>query len=407
MRSEPDAADRVVVTGVGPVSAIGAGRAAFWPALLAGRSGVGPVRAFDPAPYPVGIAAEIPDFDPAPGLRPAHRGAFGRTSGLACAAARLALADAGLDALPDGETAIIVGTTMGECQLQETIATTWAHAGLDRLDPAVVRAAPDSAVAVNVARELDVEADAWVVPTACAAGNYAIGFGYDRVRSGECQVALVGGADAFSRIAFTGFGRMLSLAPDRCRPFDRDRQGIVVGEGAGLLVLESLARARARGAPALAELRGYGLSCDAHHMTIPSVDGIAAVMERALARSRVAPESVSYVSAHGTGTRINDRTECEAIRRVFGPRAGRLPVSSIKSMLGHAMGAASALEAIACVLAVHEGRVPPTINFETPDPECPVDCVAEGARELPVEVALNNAFAFGGNNAATVFAHVA
>jgi 3-oxoacyl-[acyl-carrier-protein] synthase II len=407
MRAERDPARRVVVTGVGAVSAIGVGRAAFWEALLAGRSGVGPVRAFDPAPYPVGIAAEIPGFEPAAWLSPVHRRAFGRTSGLAVAATRLALADAGLDGVPDGETAIIVGTTMGECQLQETIATTWAHAGLDRLDGAVVRAAPDSVVAVNVARALAVEADAWVVPTACAAGNYAIGFGYDRVRSGECQVALVGGADAFSRIAFTGFGRMLSLAPDRCRPFDRDRQGIVIGEGAGILVLESLARARARGAPVLAELRGYALSCDAHHMTIPALDGVTAVMAQAMAASGVAPESVSYVSAHGTGTRVNDRTECEAIRRVFGPRAGRLPVSSIKSMLGHAMGAASALEAIACVLAVHEGRIPPTINFETPDPECPVDCVANVARELPVEVALNNAFAFGGNNAATVFARAA
>jgi 3-oxoacyl-[acyl-carrier-protein] synthase II len=196
---------------------------------------------------------------------------------------------------------------------------------------------------------------------------------------------------------------MLALSPDRCRPFDKNRQGIVIGEGAAILLLESLSRARQRQARIYAEVLGYGLSCDASHMTIPHLPGVVAVMRKALQQSGVDPGDVSIVSAHGTGTKINDKTECEAIRQCFGNHVEAMPVFSIKSMLGHTMGAASAFEAVACVLAIAEGKIPPTINYETPDEECPVDCVPNRCREASVQVALNNSFAFGGNNAATVF----
>ena len=202
---------------------------------------------------------------------------------------------------------------------------------------------------------------------------------------------------------FTGFNRLLAVAPERCQPFDRNRKGMMVGEGAALLVLERREDAVARGAMIYAEILGYGLTCDAHHMTIPHVDGATRVMRRALDDAGLRPTDVDYISAHGTGTPANDRTECQAIREVFGDHTDQLPVSSIKSMLGHAMGAASALEAVACVLAIHNDLLPPTINVETPDPECLVDCVPNVSRAHRVDIALNNSFAFGGNNACVVF----
>jgi 3-oxoacyl-[acyl-carrier-protein] synthase II len=203
-----------------------------------------------------------------------------------------------------------------------------------------------------------------------------------------------------------GFNRLLAVAPKRCQPFDRDRKGMMLGEGSGVLLLERLDHAQARGAMIYAEVLGYGLSCDANHMTIPSVDGISRVIRSALEDAKVRPNEIDYISAHGTGTPANDRTECAAIRAVFGEQTDILPVSSIKSMIGHTMGAASALEAIACALVVKNDRLPPTINFETPDPECSIDCVPNRSRSHRVSIALNNSFAFGGNNACVVFQKV-
>jgi 3-oxoacyl-[acyl-carrier-protein] synthase II len=244
-----------------------------------------------------------------------------------------------------------------------------------------------------------------IVSTACAAGNHAIAAAVDLLRAGRADAALAGGADAFSRITFTGFARLGAIAPERCQPFDRDRKGMIPGEGAAMLLLERASGARRRGARVYAEVAGYGLSCDAFHMTggDPSADGAVRAMEAALADSRVAPGEVSYISAHGTGTPVNDRLEALAVTRVFGEASRRIPASSIKSMIGHAMGAASAIEAAVCVLATVDAVVPPTINYETPDPDCPLDCVPNAARELAVRVAMNNAYGFGGNNASVVF----
>ncbi|MDI6605666.1 MAG: beta-ketoacyl-[acyl-carrier-protein] synthase family protein, partial [Candidatus Omnitrophota bacterium] len=239
----------------------------------------------------------------------------------------------------------------------------------------------------------------YVIPTACAAGNYAIGYAYDLIRLGRADMMLAGGADAFSKIAFTGFNRLLAIAPQVCQPFDKNRKGMMVGEGAATLVLEPLEDALNRGADIYAEILGYGLSCDAHHMTAPYSEGIKEAIERSLQESNLAVDDVGYFSAHGTGTPSNDKEECLAIKKAFGDYAKKLPISSIKSMLGHTMGAASAIEAVTCCLVLKNGIMPPTINFKTPDPECDIDCIPNTARSGKVDIALNNASAFGGNNA--------
>jgi len=238
--------------------------------------------------------------------------------------------------------------------------------------------------------------------TACSAGNYAIGYGFDLIRLGRVDLVLAGGADPFSKVAFTGFNQFGAVAPEKCQPFDMNRKGMMVAEGVGMLIIESLEHAMMRNAAVYAEIAGYGLSCDAHHMTLPSVEGVSRCMKQALRETLIAVEEVDYICAHGTGTPANDKAECAAIRNVFGERTKDVPVSSIKSMIGHAMGAASALEAISCALTIKHNIIPPTINYETPDPECDVDCVPNQAREHEVNIALNNSYAFGGNNASLV-----
>jgi len=406
---------RVAVTGLGAVSSIGTGRRSFWEGLLAGRSGVGPIRSFDTSDYRVKIGGEVHGFRMEDFLPRREAGKYGRASQLAIAAALLAVEDAGLPpAPPESPAAVLLGSTMGECREQEAVMRAWHRGGPGQVRLRNLARLPDSLLACNVMSALGMGASGagptglWTTgctfPTACAAGNYAISYAYELIRRGDVSVALAGGCDAFSELAFAGFGRLMNLARQKCQPFDKNRTGIVIGEGAGILVLESLEHVRARGGRIYAELLGYGMSCDAHHMTIPHVDGVTAAMEAALEDAGVAPAGVSFVSTHGTGTRMNDKTECQALRRVFGNRMEHIPVNAVKSMLGHTMGAASALAAIGCALTVHEGRIPPTINFETADEECPVDCVPNTMREQPVEIAMNNAYAFGGNNCVTVFA---
>lgn len=406
MAANIPSSQRVVVTGIGVVSSIGTGRTEFWQNLLDGKNGVTPVTSFDTADLPVSIGGEIKDFDPRKFIREAHMRSYGRASQLGIAATLLALRDSELSPaeITKENVGLFIGTTMGECGVQEDLVDTWVKSGREAMKLEDFLKLPDSILPLNICRELGLKADCKVFPTACAAGNYAIGYGYDQIRMGQASRVLAGGCDAFSKIAFIGFARMQALAPEKCQPFDKNRKGIVIGEGAGVVVLESLERALARKAKIYAEVLGYGMSCDAHHMTIPQVDGIVAVMDRALKDSGVKIDEVSLICAHGTGTPMNDKTEYQAIYRIFGDLAHTVPINSIKSMLGHTMGAASALEAIACILAIHDSKIPPTINFETPDEECPVDCVPNKMRETRVDVALNNSFAFGGNNAATVFA---
>jgi 3-oxoacyl-[acyl-carrier-protein] synthase II len=292
-----------------------------------------------------------------------------------------------------------MGTTSGEPREVEDFDDCWLAEEHHRIRPQFVNRYRCGSIPEVVASEVDFRGPNIMIPTACAAGNYAIAYAFDALRSGRADVMLAGGADCFSRITYSGFSRLGAIASERCQPFDRNRQGMVPGEGAGVVTLETWENAAARGARVYAEVAGYGLSCDADHMTAADGDGAARAMFQALADSGHRPEDVSYVSAHGTGTPTNDRVESAAVRTVFGDHANRLPMSSIKSMIGHTMGAASAIEAAVCALALHEDKVPPTINFAEPDPECHADCVPNVARDMRVDVAMSNAYAFGGNNA--------
>jgi 3-oxoacyl-[acyl-carrier-protein] synthase II len=366
------------------------------------------VESFDTSRFPVHIGAEVRDFDPAEHLRRLNPATTGRASQFAAAAARAALRDANLEIgqLDPQRTGVSMGTTSGEPLYIEQYNNVRKTEGPDALPAEIFPRYPCYVIPTHVATELGVRGPCLMIPTACAAGNYAIGHAYDVIRSGRADTMLAGGADAFSRITYMGFSRLGAIAPERCQPFDRNRKGMVPGEGAGVLVLESLESACRRGTTIYAEVRGYGVSCDSHHMTAahPQGDGAVRAMSAALKESSVSPEEVDYISAHGTGTVINDRVETIAVRTLFNGRAARIPMSSIKSMIGHTMGAASAIEAAACSLALHTGWVPPTMNYEEPDPECDLDYVPNQALKVNPRIVLNNAYAFGGNNASLCLA---
>ncbi|MDX1385688.1 MAG: beta-ketoacyl-[acyl-carrier-protein] synthase family protein, partial [Thermoanaerobaculia bacterium] len=393
-----------VVTGVGVVTSLGCDRDTFWARLLAGTSGLGPVESFDTSAYSVHLGGEVRDFsfdDCEPGLDLAE---VGRASAFAVVAARRALADAGIDAIDARRAGVSAGTTSGEPREIEAFDDALLAGELASIGPRLATRYPCHSIPATVAAALGFTGPNVMIPTACAAGSYAAANALDCLRAGQADLMLAGGSDSFSRITYTGFARLGAIAPEKCQPFDLNRRGMVPGEGAAMLVLERAEQALARGVPIYAEITGYGLSCDAHHMTgaHPEGDGAARAMRAALRDSGLGPEDVGYVSAHGTGTPSNDRTETLALKSVFGERAYDVPVSSIKSMLGHTMGAASAIETVACALALRDGRIPPTIDYETPDPDCDLDYVPNEAREVAIRVAMNNAYAFGGNNASLI-----
>lgn len=397
---------RVVVTGLGAVSPLGVGVPALWAGLMAGASGIAEVTAFDTSEYGVTRGGEATGFDPVALLGAEGAARMGRGSQLALAAALEAWADAGMEgAYPLEQVGVAMGTTSGEFAEVEAVLREAHRAGREAALATVghprLGRAPAYQAPAQVAAALGLGGPNALLPAACAAANYAVGHGFDLISNGLAEAMLVGGSDGMAEVTFAGFHKLNSMAPDVPRPFSKDREGMMVAEGAGMLVLESLAGAQARGATILAEVVGYGLSCDAHHMTSPHPEarGAVAAMTRALAQAGVGPEAVGYVSAHGTGTQANDKVESLAMQQLFGARAGAVPISSIKSMLGHAMGAASAFEAIACVKALLHQRVPPTANHREDDPECLVDCVPNHSRPAELGLVLSNAYAFGGNNA--------
>lgn len=396
---------KVVVTGLGIVSSIGIGKEKFWDALIQGTSGITSISSFDTSMYSTHKGGEIKNFDPFDFIDKEKAKILGRASALGVSAAKLALSDAGMRPMDSScaGAGIVMGTTMGESQIIEKLNDALIRKGHEAVDAAWIPRYPCNVIASNIALEAGAKGPNVTIPCACAAGNYSIGYATDLIRSQRAEVMLAGGADAFSRIAFMGFNRLFAVAPEVCQPFDKKRKGMMVGEGAAVLVLESLDSALKRKARIYAEVLGYGLSCDAHHMTAPYAEGIAQAIKKALAESTIAPEEVDYINAHGTGTPANDKEECLAIQKVFGERSRNIPMSSIKSMLGHTMGAASAIEAAVCCLTIQEGVIPPTINHTTLDPECPIDCVPNQKRIARVCVAVNNASAFGGNNASVVF----
>ncbi|MFA6321007.1 MAG: beta-ketoacyl-[acyl-carrier-protein] synthase family protein [Candidatus Omnitrophota bacterium] len=399
---------RVVITGVGVVSSIGIGRDAFWNSLIAGTLGISEVELFDTADFPVHRAGEIKGFKPDDFIPADQIKGMARASQFAVAATKLAFRDANIvvDKLDKKSTGVVIGTTMADIQSLEQIDKYWTNGGEGAIWPINIVKYPSNSLSDHIGYFFGITGPNYAIPTACAAGNYSIGYAFDLIRSGKAKIMIAGGADPFSRVTFMGFNRLYAMASDKCRPFDKDRKGMMIGEGSGMLIIEDMELAESRGADIYAEILGYGLSCDAHHMTAPKAKGIVKVMEKAIKNSGIKKEDVDYVSAHGTGTPANDKAECEAIKTVFGENFKKVPVSSIKSMLGHTMGAASAIEAIACCLAIKNGVVPPTMNYETPDPECDIDCVPNKARKKDVQVALNNSFAFGGNNACLVLKRV-
>jgi 3-oxoacyl-[acyl-carrier-protein] synthase II len=394
---------RVVITGLGVISPVGTGKDAFWSALLAGKSGIGPVTAFDSSKFAAHIGAEVRDFDARCHVEKQAPDSMGRASQMAIGAARLAITDSGinLDSIPRRRIGVSMGTTSGEPLYVEQYNDARKEGGDAAVPAECFSRYPCHVIPTHVAVEFDLRGPSLMIPTACAAGNYAIGYGFDLIRTGRVDLIVAGGADAFSRIPYMGFARLGAIAPERCQPFDKNRKGMVPGEGSGVLVLEPLDAALDRGAKIYAEVLGYGVSCDSHHMTAahPEADGAIRAMNAAMKESGVVVEDIDYLSAHGTGTPTNDRVESLAVRKLFGDRAPRVPMSSIKSMLGHTMGAASAIEAAACALAVDTGWIPPTINHEEPDPDCGLDVVPNEARLTHPRVVLNNAYAFGGNNA--------
>lgn len=394
---------RVVVTGLGPVSSIGIGAEPFDEGIRTGRSGVAPITSFDATGFPHIMAGEVPEFDPEAILRRLDPRAWGRTSLFAAAAARLAVQDSGIDTglLRNSRAGSSMGTTGGESLSLEHLTRDALDTGFAGADPVRIRQVSAARLATAVNHELGMRGEALTLSTACSASNYALGYAYDLIKHGDADYMLAGGADSVGRWSHAGFFRLGALAEKACMPFDADRTGIITGEGGAALFLESLDSATARGARIYAEVLGYGLNCDANHMVAPDSANIAECIRLALDNADVKPGDVDYICAHGTGTPANDAAELRAVTAVFGEVPP--PVSSIKSMLGHTMGAASGFGAIATALGIRHSYLPPTINYSTPDPDLPsVDPVPNVSRPAEVRVAQVNGFAFGGNNAIVI-----
>jgi len=398
--------NRVAVTGVGVVSSVGQSRDAFWTNITQGVSGISLVESFNTQEFKNHFGGEIKGFEPTKILSSSELRVYGRATQLTITAVQEALSDAGLEESRYEENngfGVVMGTTFGEAQILEAAVQKYVDGSPIGPYFFLKQYNPDS-LSVNVGKKFNCSGVNLVIPTACAAGNYALAYAYSLISMKKAKVVIAGGADPFSHVSFSGFSRLGVMAEKICQPFDKNRKGMLVGEGAGILILEDLEIARKRKAKIYAEIAGCGLSCDANHMTIPEVSGVMSVMEKAMKNAGISYKDINYISAHGTGTPINDKTESSAIRKLFYERSNSVPVSSIKSMLGHTMGAASAIEAVACVLAIKNEMIPPTINFETLDPDCDIDCVSNHSRKLKLKYVLNNSFAFGGNNACVVFA---
>jgi 3-oxoacyl-[acyl-carrier-protein] synthase II len=400
---------RVVITGLGVVTPLGNDVSTFWEGLLEGRSGAGPITQFDPSELEVRIAAEVKDFDPIAlfGQKGARRN--DRFTHFALEAARQAIADAGLnfEGVDGQQIGVLIGTGIGGVITLLEGSQVYQERGPRRVNPFMVPMMMPNAASAAIAITYGLHGPNLTISSACATGSHSIGEAGEMIRRSQAELMICGGSEAIiAPLAVAGLKNMGALStrneePHRAsRPFDAGRDGFVIGEGAGVLILESLEHARSRGARIYCELAGYGATADAFHITAPDETGQggAWAMEQALRDAGLAPEEVDYINAHGTSTPLNDRTETLAIHTVFGSHADQIAVSSTKSMIGHLIGAAGAVEAIACVKSLETGWVHPTINYENPDPECDLDYVPNQARQLEPEVILSNSFGFGGHN---------
>lgn len=415
-RTARDASQRVVVTGMGAVSPLGSSVAALWHGLSRGQSGIGPITLCNTDSYPTKIAGEASDFDPKQFMEAKDARRVSRASQFAVAAARQAVADAGLDGTPLPEDAgVLIGTGNSSFPDMEAAVRTMIEKGGMRVSPFAMPAILPSMSGGQIAIQLGVKGYNSTVSTACASGTQAIGEAAEVVRRGDASIILTGGTEApICEVGLAGFCVIRAMStrndePERAsRPFEATRDGFVAGEGAAILVLETLERARARGARIYAEILGLGSSNDAYHLTAPPPDasGAARAMVWALRNAGVTPTEIDYINAHGTATPHNDAGETLAIKTVFGAHAYRVPISSSKSMIGHCLGAAGALEAVATICALRDGLIPPTINLDVPDPACDLDYVPNEARPARLRLALSNSFGFGGQNAALVIGRV-
>ncbi len=395
---------RVVVTGIGVISALGPDRAAFWEALSQGRSGIRPMESIDRQQFRFQNGAEVAGYDPRQHFDERLLGLTDRFAQFAIVAAREAVKQSGIEFAEPTRTAIVTGSCVGGQGAMDDAFVEMYKKGLPRVSPMMIPRVMANSGASQISMEFGVTGPAYTVSTACSSSNHAIGQAFHMVRHGLVDSAIAGGSEAVFSFGFLkAWEAMRVVSPDTCRPFSKDRRGLILGEGAAMLVLETLDAARARGALMLAEMVGFGMSSDAHHITQPSSDGAALAMAAAMRDGGIAREAVGYINAHGTGTAINDVTETAAIRKAFGAHADRIAVSSTKSMHGHAFGAAGAIEAAATILALAAGVIPPTANFTEADPQCDLDVVVNAARVAGVEIALSNSFAFGGLNAVIAF----
>ena len=407
---------RVVVTGLGAVTPLGNDRRATWEAAVAGQSGIDFISTFDTSDFPVRIAAEVRGFDPSAVVGPKEARRLDRNVVMGVAAATEAVEDASLDSAYDPDrVGVLFGTAIGGLIGITEQHQIYLERGPDRVSPYFIPSVLVDTASGQIAIALGLRGPNYAPVSACATGSTAIGEAAEVIRRGAADAVLAGGAEAcLHPLILAGFCAMRGLAaeeeypPRASRPFDLTRDGFVMGEGACVLVLEELEAAKARGARIYAEVLGYGASNDAHHLAQPDPAsvGVVEMMRAALDRAGVEPKRVGYINAHGTSTPLGDLAETKAIKEVFGDHAYALAVSSTKSMTGHCFGAAGAVEAMMCVLAIHEGVLPPTINYETPDPECDLDYVPNEARRVQVEVALSNAMGLGGHNGCVLFGRV-
>jgi 3-oxoacyl-[acyl-carrier-protein] synthase II len=402
-----DSGRRVAVTGLGAITPIGNDVASTWRAALAGESGIDFIRAFDASEFPVKIAGEVKDFDPTTVASPKEARKLDRYVLLSLGAAREAMADAGLNGFDPTRVGIVFGSAIGGFLGIMEQHEVLQQRGADRISPNFLPNVLVDSASGQLAISLGIRGPNYAVVSACATGSHAIGEGAELIKRGDADAVLAGGAEAcIHPLIIAGFTAMRGLAaedehpPRASRPFDATRAGFVCSEGACVLVLEELESAQRRGAEVYAEVLGYGASNDAHHMAQPDPEskGVIEMMQAALRRAGVEPERVGYINAHGTSTPLGDAAETKAIKDVFGDHAYGLAVSSTKSVMGHTFGAAGAVEALMCVLAVRDGVLPPTINYRNPDPECDLDYVPNESRETEVDVALSNAMGLGGHN---------
>ncbi len=406
---------KVVVTGLGIISALGNNIDDYWSSLVAGKSGIGKVTRFDATSYPTQVGSEVSDFDAADFMDPKEARRNDRYTQFAVAATRLALSDASLDpgTVDPARMGVLIGSGIGGMETIEEQSFRLFERGPRKVSPFMIPALIANMASGVVAIEINARGPNFGIVSACATGSHSIGESLHMIRSGRADVMIAGGSEAaITRLGYAGFCSMKAMSthfndtPEKSsRPFDAKRDGFVMGEGAGVLILESEESARARGARIYCEVAGYAASCDAHHITMPDPEGkgLAEALVWSLQDAGVSADDVDYINAHGTSTKYNDKFETLAVRKVFGEAADRLIMSSTKSMTGHLLGAAGGIEAAACCKAIESGVVPPTINYEEPDPDCDIDCAPNKAVERDVKIAISNNLGFGGHNTSVVF----